>query len=107
MLPDREAWDGDQYQARFDVLADPGLDVHGKAVFVMTLGPETVLDAGCGTGRVARELATRGVDVVGVDAEPLMIDAARRRNPGITWQVADVTDLSLDREFDVVVMAGG
>ena len=40
-----------------------------------------VLDAGCGTGRVAIELARRGIEVVGVDADPDMLERARRRAP--------------------------
>lgn len=102
----REAWDGEQYQARFDALAASGTDVHGEADFVMTLAPGSVLDAGCGTGRVARELAARGVDVAGVDADASMIEAARRRDPHLAWTVADLGELALDRDFDVVVMAG-
>lgn len=65
-----------------------------------------MLDAGCGTGRVARELARRGVEVVGVDADPSMIATARDRDPQLEWIVADLGDLALDRRFDVVVMAG-
>lgn len=106
MHPRGGAWDGDEYQAKFDALAASGTNVHGEADFVMTLAPRTALDAGCGTGRVARELAARGVEVVGVDADASMIETARRRDPALTWQVADLTGLALDREFDVVVMAG-
>jgi len=38
-----------------------------------------VLDLGCGTGRVALDLAARGFEVVGVDAEPLLADALSDR----------------------------
>lgn len=99
-------WDGDRYQQRFDDLARSGVDVHGEVEFVMQFGPDTVLDAGCGTGRVARELARRGVDVVGVDVDPSMIATARRLSPELTWMVADLTELELRRRFDLVVMAG-
>lgn len=99
-------WEGAEYQRRFDALAASGVDVHGEAAFVMALGPSRVLDAGCGTGRVAIELARRGVEVTGVDADPSMIATARRQAPDLEWVLADVGDLALDRHFDVVVMAG-
>ena len=67
-----------------------------------------MLDAGCGTGRVAIELARRGHDVVGADVDPTMLAAARTKAPDLTWVEADLTDPGLDlgRTFDVVVMAG-
>jgi len=99
-------WDGDSYQRRFDDLAATGTDVHGEASLVMTLSPASVLDAGCGTGRVAIELARRGVDVVGVDHDPSMLAVAQARGPGIEWVLSDLGDLSICRTFDVVVMAG-
>jgi 2-polyprenyl-3-methyl-5-hydroxy-6-metoxy-1,4-benzoquinol methylase len=99
-------FDGQDYQARFDALAERGVDVHGEASFVRALGPRSVLDAGCGTGRVAIELARQGIDVVGVDLDASMIEEARRRAPGQTWLETDLVDLSLGREFDVVVLAG-
>jgi SAM-dependent methyltransferase len=71
-----------------------------------------VLDAGCGTGRVAIELARRGVETVGVDIDPGMLDTARRKGPELTWVEADLGCVALyeapgrQRRFDVVVMAG-
>jgi SAM-dependent methyltransferase len=99
-------WEGETYQERFDALADSGHDVHGEAGFVSKLSPQSVLDAGCGTGRVAIELARRGVPVVGVDNDASMLATARSRGPGVTWIRADVTKLDLGQVFDVVVMAG-
>jgi SAM-dependent methyltransferase len=99
-------WDGREYQARFDALAASGADVHGEADFVAALGPRTVLDAGCGTGRVAIELARRGIDVVGVDVDASMVATARRLAPTLTWEQADLATLALGRTFEVVVMAG-
>lgn len=101
-----DRFDGRSYQARFDTLAAQGLDVHGEASFVLALKPESVLDAGCGTGRVAIELARHGIEVVGVDVDASMIAEARRRAPELTWVQADLATLSLGRTFDVVVMAG-
>jgi ubiquinone/menaquinone biosynthesis C-methylase UbiE len=99
-------WDGDDYQRRFDALAERGRDVHGEADAVRRLQPASVLDAGCGTGRVAIELSRHDIEVVGVDVDPSMLATARRRAPGIEWVEADLTELGLDRTFDVVVMAG-
>src|ERR671910_498114 len=99
-------WDGDDYQARFDRLAASGADVHGEATFVRAYDPASVLDAGCGTGRVAIELARHGIDVVGVDVDASMLTSARRRAPDLAWVAADLTELALDRTFDLVVMAG-
>jgi SAM-dependent methyltransferase len=100
------AWDGDEYQKRFDELADEGVDVHGEADFVMRFAPASVLDAGCGTGRAARELARRGVAVVGVDADASMVATARRLSPELDWRVDDLCAFDLGRRFPVVLMAG-
>jgi SAM-dependent methyltransferase len=99
-------WDGDEYQARFDALAASGVDVHGEASFVTGLRPHAVLDAGCGTGRVAIELARRGVEVVGVELDPSMLAVAREKAPDVEWIEHDVATLELGRTFDVVLMAG-
>ena len=74
--------------------------------FVSKLSPASVLDAGCGTGRVAIELARRGVPVVGVDRDASMLATARSRGPSVTWIQADLTTLDLGQVFDLVVMAG-
>ena len=99
-------WDGDDYQARFDRLAASGEDVHGEASFVRGFAPATVLDAGCGTGRVAIELARHGIDVVGVDVDASMLATAKERAPAVEWVECDLRRLDLGRHFDVVVMAG-
>jgi SAM-dependent methyltransferase len=102
------SWDGEQYQQRFDALAASGADVHGEATFVARWRPSTVLDAGCGTGRVARELERGGIEVVGIDRDPSMVSTARRLAPGLTWVIGDIADRDLDigSRFDLVVMAG-
>jgi SAM-dependent methyltransferase len=100
------SFDGAAYQQRFDALAAQGVDVHGEVRFVVSFNPTSVLDAGCGTGRVAIELARRGVEVVGVDADASMLAEARRRAPGLEWVEADLARLDLGRAFDAVVLAG-
>jgi SAM-dependent methyltransferase len=69
--------------------------------------PTRVLDAGCGTGRVAIELARHGIDVVGVDVDEHMLDTARSLAPELDWRSGDLATTSLgDTEFDVAVLAG-
>jgi SAM-dependent methyltransferase len=109
---DTEAPRGDAYDARWRRLAATGQDIHGEADLIENLlresGGNRVLDAGCGTGRVAIELAARGFIVVGMDVDAQMLDAARVKAPELAWLQADLTDATaqLDTEFDVVVMAG-
>lgn len=97
------------YQRRFDALVERGVDIHGEARFVHELlpAPIRVLDAGCGTGRVASELTRLGHDVVGVDADGAMIEVARERDDATRFVRADLASLELrGQTFDVVLMAG-
>ena len=101
------AWSGEQYQARFDRLAADGADVHGEADLVEGLGPRRVLDAGCGTGRVAIELARRGIEVVGIDVAEPMLAVARRLAPALEWRQGDLATAVLEpARFDAAVLAG-
>ena len=71
----------EKYAERFRAMAARGDDVHGEATFVTELvdPPARVLDAGCGTGRVAIRLAELGYDVVGVDLDACMLARPARR----------------------------
>jgi SAM-dependent methyltransferase len=94
-------------------MAAEGADLAGEARLIDAIVPPRarVLDAGCGPGRVGAELAARGHQVVGVDADPALIDAARADHPGPRWLVADLAELDLAQQgepdpFDVAVLAG-
>jgi SAM-dependent methyltransferase len=103
---------GDDYDRRLAERPTTGPDPHGEAALVALLRPAAVLDAGCGTGRVAIELARRGIDTVGVDLDPGMLATARRKAPDLAWVEADLAGVRLvdaqgaPRRFDVVVLAG-
>lgn len=106
---------GTDYDARFAELAASGKYVHGEADLIEQLighRPATVLDAGCGTGRVAIELARRGYRTIGIDADLEMIEAARRKAPDLLWHHADLALGTLGSlgiapsSIDVVVAAG-
>jgi SAM-dependent methyltransferase len=101
---------GDDYDARFARFEAEGRYLHGEADLVAGLlgePPARVLDAGCGTGRVAIELARRGYDTVGIDVEPSMLDAARAKAPDLAWTLGDLASTALpEGPFDLVVAAG-
>ncbi|MBX9244032.1 class I SAM-dependent methyltransferase [Actinotalea ferrariae] len=101
------------YVQRFRTMAAEGADLHGEARLVdaMVGRGSRVLDAGCGPGRVGGELARRGHTVVGVDVDPVLIDAAREDHPDATWLVGDLAELDvgthgITEPFDVAVCAG-
>jgi SAM-dependent methyltransferase len=97
------------YDDRWRRMEAAGVNPHGEADLVWRFAPRTVLDGGCGTGRVAIELARRGVDVVGVDLDDVMLAVAREKAPELTWLRCDLAHLDLGdppRRFDVVVLAG-
>jgi SAM-dependent methyltransferase len=101
---------GDEYDARFARFEAQGVYLHGEADLVAALlgePPARVLDAGCGTGRVAVELARRGYDTVGIDVEPSMLEAARIKAPALEWILGDLAGAELPTDhFDLVVAAG-
>src|SRR5918993_2113408 len=80
----------DTYDRRWEEMAASGHNVHGEADLVESLGPRSVLDAGCGTGRVAVELHRRGLEVVGVDLDDSMLDKAATKQPDLSWVHGDV-----------------
>jgi SAM-dependent methyltransferase len=84
-----------------------GWDVEDEIVWLLArLGPEcsSVLEPGCGSGRVLEALARRGVEAVGLDRSEAMVELARTRL-GASAEVvlADMTDFDLGRVFDGAV----
>jgi SAM-dependent methyltransferase len=62
------------------------------------------LEIGCGEGRVCRDLRERGYDVVGLDASPTLVAAARELDPRGEYVVAAAEALPFaDGSFDPVV----
>ena len=101
------------YIERFRAMARAGDDLVGEARLVDAMAPRgaRILDAGCGPGRVGGYLAGVGHDVVGVDVDPALIEAAEHDHPGPRWLVGDLAELDLPARgiaepFDVIVSAG-
>jgi 2-polyprenyl-3-methyl-5-hydroxy-6-metoxy-1,4-benzoquinol methylase len=106
-------WNPKDYDGAWTALAEAGRDPHGEVAFVERAvtrlgvaldGP--VLDAGCGTGRVAIELARRGYAVQGTDIDTTMLGHAREKAPELTWHLGNLASLAFATTFPVIVMAG-
>lgn len=68
-----------------------------------------ILDAGCGTGALAFELAARGAEVIGVDISPQLVEIARKRMPEdltrrVTFSSGDMLDPALGHFDHIVAM---
>jgi SAM-dependent methyltransferase len=106
MEPDelRTSYDAvaDTYAAKFaDELSRKPFDRELLTHFATDCPPGRVLDIGCGPGHVGRFLADRGREVMGIDLSPAMIEQARRLNPGMTFEVADMRDLAAHDDCSV------
>ncbi len=113
--PDHSTW----YIHRFREMEANGADLAGEARMIdaMVGRSARILDAGCGPGRVGGFLADRGHQVVGVDVDPVLIEAAESDHPGPKWLVGDLAELDLGARaadegaelaegFDAIVSAG-
>ena len=100
------------YVDRFRALAAEGADLLGEARFADALlaRGSRVLDAGCGAGRMAGALHEAGHTVYGLDVDPVLVEAARADHPGPTYEVVDLSRLTLadvgGEPVDQVVCAG-
>jgi len=67
-----------------------------------------VLDVACGPGFLAAAAATQGADAVGVDFSSAQVAAARRRHPGVRFELRDAAALGFpDASFEAVLSGFG
>lgn len=90
-------WDPERYAREARFVADFG---QALVPLVAPQPGERLLDLGCGDGALTLSLAQHGCRVVGVDASPRQVEAARRR--GVTALVCDGHQLPFQEEFDAV-----
>ncbi|HEX9415234.1 MAG TPA: class I SAM-dependent methyltransferase [Gaiellaceae bacterium] len=86
----------------------PGHDAYwdyAPSFFELVPAPgRATLEVGCGEGRVARDLASRGHRVTAVDASPTLLAAAQEADPEGEYVLADAAELPFEREsFDLAV----
>jgi len=93
----RQEWRADRYSKHANfvpALGQPVLDL------LNPVPGERILDLGCGDGVLTEKIGAAGTAVLGVDAAPDMVEAAKKR--GIDARVMDGEALRFDREFDAV-----
>lgn len=93
----RQTWNPHRYARDARYVSELGMPV------VELLNPqpgERILDLGCGDGALTEKLVAAGCRVLGVDASPAQIEAAKKR--GLPAMVVDSQALTFDTEFDAV-----
>jgi trans-aconitate 2-methyltransferase len=101
-MPEVRNWDGQTYDRISGPMEALGLEVLSR---LQLAGDETVLDAGCGSGRITQALIERlpRGRVIAVDASESMVRAARERLPGADVRVADLLALELEGPVDAIL----
>jgi SAM-dependent methyltransferase len=102
----------DRFGWAYDLLVDDPVEPWADAVEAALRErggdrrPARILDAGCGTGRHAAELARRGHEIVLADAAPALLEQASARLPAAEAHLGDLAGLRLDPPVDLVACRG-
>jgi len=94
-----DSWNAKLYDAKHSFVS-----LYGESLIGL-LAPqkgEKILDLGCGTGDLAKQLSAYGSEITGIDQSEKMIEQARSKYPTIKFIVQDATKLSFHHEFDAV-----
>jgi trans-aconitate methyltransferase len=92
-------WNSDQYQKNYNFVYAYGSDV---MKWLAPKSGEKILDLGCGTGQLTNELASFGVDVIGMDSSQEMVDKAKENYPHLDFVRGNASDFEYQSSFDAV-----
>ena len=100
--------DRDAVELYADRITDPELFVQERKAVdrYFTDMDASVLDVGCGAGRISHLLHERGFDVTGIDVSEPLVEKAQSLFPEIDFHIADVRELPFDpKSFDHVIFS--
>ena len=92
-------WNPDLYTQKHNFVFQYG------AGLVEVLDPqpnERILDVGCGTGELTKQVSDAGANVVGIDSSEALVVAARQQFPNLTFRHEDATQLADVQQYDAV-----
>ena len=90
----------------YDVIVGTGAPPAPEEAARLLAGRKTILDAGCGSGRVTALLAEKGFAMTGIDTSAELLAIARERAPGIEFAEADVRTWQPAEPFDGALCRG-
>ncbi|MBP6822691.1 MAG: methyltransferase domain-containing protein [Acidobacteria bacterium] len=92
-------WDTNLYDQKHSFVTKYGEDL----LLLLDAKPgERILDVGCGSGHLTKQIADAGAEVFGLDSSPEMIATAQAAYPAINFIVADASDFSFGQPFDAI-----
>lgn len=92
-------WDTNLYDQKHSFVTRYGEDL----LSLLDAKPgERILDVGCGSGHLTKQIADAGAEVTGLDSSPEMIATAQAAYPAINFLVADASDFSFPKPFDAI-----
>jgi trans-aconitate methyltransferase len=92
-------WNSNLYDEKHAFVSKYGEDV------IELLNPqhgERILDVGCGTGDLARQIRESGAEVIGIDSSSEMVHAAKKKYPSLHFEVQSAENIHFKDPFDAV-----
>lgn len=92
-------WNADLYDDKHSFVSQFGENV----LELLDVKPgESILDIGCGTGDLTKQIQEKGADVLGTDFSAEMIAQARFKYPTVNFDVADAASFTVEYPYDAV-----
>ena len=102
MIPQKTTnmnWNPTLYDISHDFVSKYG---EGILSYLNPKPTETILDLGCGTGDLTKEIFLSGAKVIGVDSSAEMIESAKSKFPEVEFHQMDAKELIFDIQFDAI-----